>query len=187
MKLLIPRMAGVIVILGWAASGSLPLAADLPTPAEQSEQAPAPAPPPPPAPAQPARPEAAPPPPAPPQATPPQAAVPAPSPPQAEPGPGAAPQAPKTPAVRPSEAPAPPHTLVGLHVFSSDGTRLGEVRSVATGANGEIAALHIRTGGFLGFGGRIVAIPDGKFIRSGQSIRLDLSADEVNGLPSVKE
>jgi PRC-barrel domain protein len=103
-------------------------------------------------------------------------------------GPDVAPPAPKTPAVKPSEAPAAPvgQDLVGLHVFSSDGTRVGEVRAVNTGPNGDIVALHVRTGGFLGFGGRIVAIPQGKFIRSGQSIRLDLDSDEVTGLPEVK-
>jgi hypothetical protein len=64
---------------------------------------------------------------------------------------------------------------------------VGEVRSVATAPNGNVAALHIRTGGFLGFGGRIVAVPEGKFIRSGQSIRLDLDSDQVSDLPQVRE
>jgi hypothetical protein len=102
-----------------------------------------------------------------------------------------APPSSKAPAVKPADAPAAPGTpvgqdLVGLNVFSSDGTRVGEVRAVNTGANGDIVALHIRTGGFLGFGGRIVAIPQGKFIRSGQSVRLDLDSEEVTGLPEVK-
>ena len=96
---------------------------------------------------------------------------------------------PKPPAVNPSEAPAaqPAQSLVGLDVFSSDGTRVGEVRSVNTGPGGDIVSLHVRTGGFLGFGGRIVAIPEGKFIRTGQSVRLDLNSDEVTGLPEVKD
>ena len=95
----------------------------------------------------------------------------------------------KAPAAKPSESPAAPvaQDVVGLNVFSADGTRVGEVRSVNTGPSGDIVALHIRTGGFLGFGGRIVAIPQGKFIRSGQSIRLDLDSDEVTGLPEVKD
>jgi sporulation protein YlmC with PRC-barrel domain len=92
----------------------------------------------------------------------------------------------KAPAVKPSETPAA-QGLVGLNVFSSDGTRVGEVRSVATGANGEIVGLLIRTGGFLGFGGRIVSIPEGRFMRSGQTVRLDLDADQVSGLPEVKD
>jgi hypothetical protein len=108
---------------------------------------------------------------------------------QQAPAPPAQEQAPapsKPPAVSPSETPAA-QNLVGLLVFSSDGTRVGEVRSVNTGPAGDVVALHVRTGGFLGFGGRIVAIPEGKFIRSGQSIRLDLDSDEVTGLPEVKD
>jgi sporulation protein YlmC with PRC-barrel domain len=110
----------------------------------------------------------------------------APSAPRGEPNGQAAPETPKAPAVKPSEAPAA-QSLVGLMVFSSDGTRVGEVRSVDTGQGGNIVALRVRTGGFLGFGGRIVAIPEGKFIRSGQSIRIDLDSDEVAALPEVKD
>jgi sporulation protein YlmC with PRC-barrel domain len=111
------------------------------------------------------------------------------APPRSEPGQDVVPPSPKPPAVKPSEAPATPtaQDLVGLNVFSSDGTRIGEVRAVNTGTSGDIVALHIRTGGFLGFGGRIVAIPQGKFIRSGQSIRVDLDSDAVTGLPEVKD
>ncbi len=111
------------------------------------------------------------------------------APPKTEPGPDAMAPSTKPPAVNPSETPAAQTAkdLVGLDVFSSDGTRIGEVRSVNTGPSGDIVALRIRTGGFLGFGGRIVAIPQGKFIRAGQSIRLDLASDEVTGLPEVKD
>jgi sporulation protein YlmC with PRC-barrel domain len=95
----------------------------------------------------------------------------------------------RTPVVKPSEAPATQaaQDLVGLNVFSSDGTRVGEVRSVRTGPSGDIIALRIHSGGFLGFGGRIVAIPQGKFIRSGHSIRLDFDSDEVKRLPEVSD
>src|SRR5262245_54062077 len=94
--------------------------------------------------------------------------------PRTEPAPGGAP-----PAVKPSEAPAalPDQSLVGLDVFSSDGTRVGDVRAMSTGPGGEIVALHVRTGGFLGFGGRVVAIPQGRFTRSGKSIWLELDSD----------
>jgi sporulation protein YlmC with PRC-barrel domain len=106
--------------------------------------------------------------------------------PRTERGPDAVPPSAQAPAAKPSEAPVA-RDLVGLNVFSSDGTRVGEVRGVNTGPSGDIVALHVRTGGFLGFGGRIVAIPQGKFIRSGQSIRIDLDSDEVTGLPNVKD
>jgi sporulation protein YlmC with PRC-barrel domain len=94
----------------------------------------------------------------------------------------------KAPAVKPSEAPAalPGRDLVGLNVFSSDGTRVGEVRTVNAGPSGAVT-LHVKTGGFLGFGGRIVAIPEGRFTRTGQSIRLDLNSEQVNDLPEVKD
>jgi hypothetical protein len=109
-----------------------------------------------------------------------------PIPPPSERAPQATPPSAKAPAVKPSEAPAA-QDLVGLSVFSSDGTRVGEVRAVNTGPNGNIVALHVRTGGFLGFGGRIVAIPEGRFFRSGQSIRLELDSDQVGSLPEVKD
>ena len=113
--------------------------------------------------------------------------------PQAAPSPAPEPGPQVTPPPRPvapSETPAgqsQTQSLVGLVVFSSDGTRVGEVRSVSTGPAGDIVSLHVRTGGFLGFGGRIVAIPQGKFIRSGQSIRLDFDSDEVKRLPEVRD
>ncbi len=100
------------------------------------------------------------------------------------PGPDVAPS-PKTPFG--ASATQAAQDLVGLNAFSSDGTRVGEVRSVKTGPSGEIVALRVHSGGFLGFGGRIVAIPQGKFIRSGQSIRLDFDSDEVKRLPEVSD
>jgi hypothetical protein len=95
----------------------------------------------------------------------------------------------KPPAVEPSEAPVADgeQDMVGLGVFSSNGTRVGRVRAVSTGSGGDIVALLVRTGGFLGFGGRTVAIPQGRFTRTGHSIRLDLDTDQVNGLPEVEE
>lgn len=95
----------------------------------------------------------------------------------------------KPPAVKPSESPAETadKDLVGLDVFSSDGTRVGEVRAAKTSPGGDIVQLHVRTGGFLGFGGRTVAIPQGRFTRTGRTVRLNLDSDQVNGLPEVKE
>jgi hypothetical protein len=121
------------------------------------------------------------------QQTPPPAE--APSTPGTQPAPNATAPPAKAPAVKPSEAPAalPDQSLVGLDVFSSDGSRVGEVRSVSTDPSGAVVALHVRTGGFLGFGSRIVAIPEGRFTRSGKSIRLDLDSDQVSNLPEVKE
>jgi hypothetical protein len=64
---------------------------------------------------------------------------------------------------------------------------VGEVRATTTDPGGDVGTLHVRTGGFLGFGTRIVAIPAGSFTRSGQIIRLNLSAEQVNKLPSMQD
>jgi len=116
------------------------------------------------------------PPPSPPAATTPQTAPPAP-----------APQT--TPSTVPAEkkAAAPLATdMVGLTAKSSDGTNLGTVHSVATGPGGKVS-IGVKVGGFLGFGGHMVAIPDDKFNRIGDTVQVNMSADEVNKLPKVSE
>jgi sporulation protein YlmC with PRC-barrel domain len=77
--------------------------------------------------------------------------------------------------------------LLGLAVFSADGNRLGLVHSVNAEPDGNVKAIHIRTGGFLGFGGKLVAIPEGKFRRVGENIMLQMRSDEVDKLPELKE
>lgn len=77
--------------------------------------------------------------------------------------------------------------MIGLTVFSSDGNKLGAVQSVRAEPDGKVKALHVKTGGFLGFGGKIVAIPEGKFTRTGENIQLGMTVDEVSKLPEVKD
>lgn len=74
-----------------------------------------------------------------------------------------------------------------MAVFSSDGSKVGTVQSVSTGPDGSVKSIHLRTGGFLGFGTRLVAIPEGRFTRNGNNIQLGMTADEVSKLPEVKE
>jgi sporulation protein YlmC with PRC-barrel domain len=118
--------------------------------------------------------------------------------------PAPSPTAPPT-ATRPDPAPmpptaAPPRTtdksvtspgkvdpLVGLAVFSSDGSKMGTVQSVSATLDGSVKAIQIKTGGFLGFGGKLVAIPEGRFTKSGDAIQLGITAEEVSKLPEVKE
>jgi len=108
-----------------------------------------------------------------------------------------APAAPDHPA---AQKPAPPvpdqrkaaaapavQSLVGKDAFSSDGSRVGDVRAVKTAPDGKITALLLKTGGFLGFGGRMVEIPEGRFKPSTQDVRLDMTADEASKLPEVKD
>lgn len=94
---------------------------------------------------------------------------------------------PAKPADKSVTAPGDAKSLVGLAVFSSDGNKMGNVRSVSAGPDGTVKAIHIKTGGFLGFGGKVVAIPEGRFTKSGDNIQLGISADEVSKLPEVKE
>ena len=99
---------------------------------------------------------------------------------------------PATPAPQPSverKAVAAPaiQSLVGKDAFSSDGSRVGGVRAVKTAPDGRVMALLLRTGGFLGFGGRTVEIPEGRFKPSTQDVRLDMTADEASRLREVKD
>jgi len=84
-------------------------------------------------------------------------------------------------------APREANPLIRMAVISSDGSKVGTVQSVSTGPDGSVKSLHIRTGGFLGFGARLVAIPEGRFTRNGDNIQLGMTADEVSKLPQVKE
>jgi hypothetical protein len=93
---------------------------------------------------------------------------------------------PTTPAENKAAAPAAAGNLVGLAVKSSDGTNLGTVRSVMTEPGGS-TAIGIKVGGFLGFGGHMVAIPDGKFNRVGDTVQVNMTTDEVNKLPQAKK
>lgn len=77
--------------------------------------------------------------------------------------------------------------LIGLPVFSSDGSRLGIVDSVDAQADGKVTAINIRTAGFLGFGTKLVAIPEGKFTTTGDFLRLGMTAEEVSKLPEIKD
>jgi PRC-barrel domain len=119
----------------------------------------------------------------------------APSPPSpSAPPPTARPEpAPTPPAAQPgttgtaTTAPREANPLIRMPVLSSDGSKLGTVQSVSTGPDGSVKSIHIRTGGFLGFGARLVAIPEGRFTRNGDNVQLGMTADEVSKLPEVKE
>jgi sporulation protein YlmC with PRC-barrel domain len=77
--------------------------------------------------------------------------------------------------------------MVGLPVFGSDGQKVGEVRDVKAATDGKVEAIHVKTGGLLGFGGKTVAIPAGKFNQSGQNVQLALTSDDVAKLPKLDE
>jgi sporulation protein YlmC with PRC-barrel domain len=117
--------------------------------------------------------------------SPPAATTPAPTP---APGPAVKPTEPSSPAVRSDKSATAPkaNPLIGLAVFSSDGSRLGTVQAVNAEPDGKVKAIHIKTGGFLGFGGKMVAIPEGKFTRAGENVQLGMTSEEVSKLPEIK-
>jgi hypothetical protein len=112
--------------------------------------------------------------------TPPAATTPQSNPPTAAPQP--------TPSTTPVEkkAAAPAGDLVGLTAKSSDGTSLGTVHTVIANPGGK-STVGVKVGGFLGFGGHMVAIPDGKFNRVGDTVQVNMTADEVQKLPKAVE
>jgi hypothetical protein len=52
---------------------------------------------------------------------------------------------------------------------------------------GKVTAIGVKVGGFLGFGGHMVVIPDGKFNRVGNTVQINMTADEVHNLPEAKK
>lgn len=101
----------------------------------------------------------------------------------------AKPGMPSTPSSPPSDkkAATPASTnLVGLTAKSSDGTNLGTVHSVITNPGGK-TTVGVKVGGFLGLGGHMVALPDGKFNRVGDTVEVNMTAGEVEKLPQAVE
>ena len=76
---------------------------------------------------------------------------------------------------------------VGTAVFGSDGQKIGEVKGVKSEPGGIIEEIHVKTGGLLGFGGKVVVIPGAKISKGGQAIQIAMTADEVGKLPAMPE
>jgi hypothetical protein len=125
-----------------------------------------------------------------------QTTAPAPTSPPAEKPPMVKPETAPTPQTAPAPAPqtspksttAPAaHPMIGRNALSSDGNKAGDVRAVKTGPDGKVTAIQLKVGGFLGFGGKIVEVPDGKFTQKGDTIQLGYTSDELSNLPEVKD
>ena len=106
--------------------------------------------------------------------------------PQSPPPASPQPTSPTTSAEKKAVAPAATGNLVGLAAKSSDGTDLGKVQRVIM-LPGRNTAIELKVGGFLGFGGHMVAIPDDKFNHIGDIVQVNMTADEINKLPRAKE
>jgi len=73
--------------------------------------------------------------------------------------------------------------LIGVAVFSAEGTPIGAVSAVSVGADGEISEIRLTTSSPLGLGERTVAITQESFIVLEGAVVIDLSAAEVDALP----
>ena len=71
----------------------------------------------------------------------------------------------------------------GMPVFSADGNKVAAVESIDRTPDGRVTAVNVITGSFLGFGARLVAIPEGRFTTDGKIVRIDMTADDVSALP----
>jgi hypothetical protein len=90
------------------------------------------------------------------------------------------------PTEKKAAAPAAIGQLVGLTAKSSDGTNLGTIYGLTLEPGGNVTAIAVKVGGFLGFGGHMVVIPDGRFNRVGDTVQINMTADELHKLPKAK-
>jgi PRC-barrel domain len=82
-----------------------------------------------------------------------------------------------------STSPGPPP--LGLPVFAADGIKVGWVSDVSV-TLGRVDLIRILTGSTLGFGERVVEIPQSEFtMRSGSVVLLHLRSDDVAALPTA--
>jgi hypothetical protein len=76
--------------------------------------------------------------------------------------------------------------VIGLPVLAADGIKIGQVADVSKTTDGHIDRIRVLTGSVLGFGERVVEIPQPEFrIRDGNVLLSDLTADMVAQLPSA--
>ena len=50
---------------------------------------------------------------------------------------------------------------------------------------GKIEEIHVKTGGILGFGGKVIVIPGGKIAKGGQTVQVAMTVEDVGKLPAM--
>jgi sporulation protein YlmC with PRC-barrel domain len=74
--------------------------------------------------------------------------------------------------------------VVDLPVFAADGIKIGRVSDVSM-TDGRIDQIRVSTGATMGFGERIITIPQPAFTLKGDMVLIpDLSAEDIQALPS---
>ncbi len=74
---------------------------------------------------------------------------------------------------------------IGKPVYSSDGTKLGEVAALQRGADNKVTELDADIGGFLGFGEHRIRLNPGQFTLEADRIVLQLTAAQAKELPKI--
>jgi hypothetical protein len=76
--------------------------------------------------------------------------------------------------------------IIGLPVLAADGIKIGQVADVSKNTDGHIDRIRVLTGSVLGFGERVVEIPQPAFrIRDSNVLLSDFTAEMVAQLPSA--
>jgi len=76
-------------------------------------------------------------------------------------------------------------TIAGLPVLAGDGQKVGHVADV-TMSGGSIDQIRILAGSSLGFGDRLIAIPQSAFLLKGTSVLIpDLRSEDIEALPAA--
>jgi len=77
--------------------------------------------------------------------------------------------------------------IIGLPVLAADGIKIGQVADVSKTTDGHIDRIRVLTGSVLGFGERVVEIPQPAFrIRDSNVLLSDFTAEMVALLPSAE-
>ncbi len=83
----------------------------------------------------------------------------------------------------PGNSDSPAAALIGVNVFSAEGTEVGTVAAVTVGQDGKINEIRFTTSAQLGLGERTVAVRQDGFIALNGAAVLDLYAEDIGGLP----
>ncbi len=75
--------------------------------------------------------------------------------------------------------------LVALPIYSSDGKKVGKVKSVDVGSDGTIKSMQAEINGFVGLGTTSVRIGSDAFKHTGDRVVLSETADQVRGVPGA--
>jgi sporulation protein YlmC with PRC-barrel domain len=74
--------------------------------------------------------------------------------------------------------------LEDMNIHGAGGKRIGEVDEVLMSAEGQIAALAVEVGGFLGIGDKEVVMELNQLRREGDTLMTDLTKEQIEALQS---